>query len=94
MFPRCLRFYQCICVDLVDLEVRDGTAAKALKVVCWGTGLQIVQPLWTSYTAKTVMKEFNIAWVNNMAGRKSLYMIRVQNSWEVSSRTRQELQAS
>ena len=28
-----------------------------------------------------------------MDGRTSLYMIRVQNSWEMSSRTRQELQA-
>ena len=48
-----------------DLEVRDGTSAKALNVVCWGTRLQIVQPLWTSYTAKTVMKEFKIAWVKH-----------------------------
>ena len=55
MLPHCLRFNQCIGVDLVDLEVRDRTSAKALNVVCWGTGLQIVQPLWTSYTAKTVM---------------------------------------
>ena len=53
--PRCL----------VDLKVRDGTSAKALNVVCWGTGLQIFQPLWTSYTAKTVMKEFKIAWVKH-----------------------------
>ena len=51
MLPRCLRFNQCLGVDLVDLEVRDGTSAKALNVVCWGTGLQIVQPLWKSYTA-------------------------------------------
>ena len=65
MLPRCLRFNQCIGVDLVDLEVRAGTAAKALNVVCWGTGLQIVQPLWTNYTAKTVMKEFKIAWVKH-----------------------------
>ena len=62
MLPRCIRFNQCIGVDLVDLEVRDGTSAKALNVVCWGTGLQIVGPLWTNYTAKTVMKEFKIAW--------------------------------
>ena len=48
MLPRCLRFNQCIGVDLVDLEVRVGTSAKSLNVVCWGTGLQIVQPLWTS----------------------------------------------
>ena len=33
--------------------------------VCWGTGIQIVQPLWTSYTAKIVMKEFKIAWVKH-----------------------------
>ena len=65
MLPRCLRFNQCIGVDLVDLEVRYGTSAKALNVVCWGTGLQIVQPLWTNYTAKTVMKEFKIAWVKH-----------------------------
>ena len=65
MLPRCLRFNQCIDVDLVDLEVRDGTSAKALNVVCWGTGLQIVQPWWTNYTAKTVMKEFKIAWVEH-----------------------------
>ena len=57
MLPRCLRFNQCIGVDLVDLEVRDGTSAKASNVVCWGTRLQIVQPLWTNYTAKTVMKK-------------------------------------
>ena len=65
MLPRCLRFNQCIGVDLVDLEVKDGTSAKALNVVCWSTGLQIVQPLWTNYTAKTVMKEFKIAWVKH-----------------------------
>ena len=63
--PRCLRFNQCIGVDLVDLEVRDGTSAKVLNVVCWGTGVQIVQPLWTNYTAKTVMKEFKIVWVKH-----------------------------
>ncbi len=39
MLPRCLRFNQCIGVDLIDLEVRDGTSAKALNVVFWGTGL-------------------------------------------------------
>ena len=65
MLPRCLRFNQCIGVDLVDLEVRDGTSAKALNVVCWGTGLQIVQPLWTNYTANTVMKEFKNCWVKH-----------------------------
>ena len=65
MLPRCLRLNQCIGVDLVDLEVRDGTSAKALNLVCWSNGLQIVQPLWTNYTAKTVMKEFKIAWVKH-----------------------------
>ena len=65
MLPRCLRFNPCIGVDLVDLEVRDGTSAKALNVVCWITGLHIVQPLWTNHTAKTVMKEFKIAWVKH-----------------------------
>ena len=65
MSPRCFGSNQCIGVDLVDLEVGDGTSAKALNVVCWGTGLQIVQPLWTSYTAKTVMKEFKISWVKH-----------------------------
>ena len=34
MLPRCLRFNQCIGVDLIDLEVRDGTSAQALNVVC------------------------------------------------------------
>ena len=37
MLPRCSRVNQCIGVDLVDLDVRDGTSAKALNVVCWGT---------------------------------------------------------
>ena len=60
MLPRCLLSNQCIGYDLIDLEVRDGTSAKALNVFCWGTGLQIVHPLWTSYTAKTVMKEFKL----------------------------------
>ena len=34
-------------------------------MVCWGTGLQIVQLLWTNYPAKMVMKEFKIAWVKH-----------------------------
>ena len=48
---------------LIWLTWKSG--AKALNVVCWGTGLQIVQPLWTSNTAKTVMKEIKIAWVKH-----------------------------
>ena len=94
MSPRCLRVNQCIGVDLVDLEVRDGTSAKALNVVCCGTGLQIIQPLWTSYTAKTVMKEFKIAWVKHYGWPEIIVHDQGQNSWEVSSRTRQELLAS
>ena len=36
MLPRCLRVNQRIGLDLVDMEVRDGTSAQALNVVCWG----------------------------------------------------------
>ena len=91
MLPRCLRFNQCIGVDLVDLEVRDGTSAKALNVVCWGTGLQIVQPLWTNYTAKTVMKEFKNAWVKQDGWPETI--VHDQGPEIMGSRTRQELQA-
>ena len=62
MLPRCLQFNQCIGVDLVELEVRDGTSAKALNVVCWRTDLQIVQALWNGYTAHAVMTEFKAVW--------------------------------
>ena len=61
MLPRCLRLNQCIGVDLVDLEVRDGTSAKALNVVCWGTSLQIVQASCNGYTVHAVMSEFKAA---------------------------------
>ena len=44
MLPRCLRFNQCIGVDLVDLEVRDGTSAKAVNVVCWAPGSKLFSP--------------------------------------------------
>ena len=44
MLPRCLRFNQCIGVDLVDLEVRDGTSAKALNVVCWAPDSRLFSP--------------------------------------------------
>ena len=47
---------------LVELEVRDGTSAKALNVVCWCTGLQIVHALWNGYTAHAVMSEFKAVW--------------------------------
>ena len=59
MLPRFLRFNQCTGVDLVDLEVRDGTSAKALNVVSWGAGLQIGD------TAKAVMSEFKAVWVKH-----------------------------
>ena len=57
MLPRCFRFNQCIGVDLVNLEVREDFG-KAIDVVCWGTGLQIVQSLWNGHTAHAVMSEF------------------------------------
>ena len=57
MLPRCLRFNQGTSVDLVNLEVRDRISAKAIDVVCWGTGLQIVQSLWNWHTALAVMSE-------------------------------------
>ena len=44
-YHRCLLFNQCIGTDLVDWEVRGGTSAKALNVVCWCTGLHIVSAL-------------------------------------------------
>ena len=65
MLPRCLRLNQCIGVDLVDLEVRDGTAAKALHVVCWGTSLQIVDASCNGYTVYAVMSEFKAARVKH-----------------------------
>ena len=37
MLSRCLRFNQCIRVDLVPLEVRDGTSAEALNVAFFFT---------------------------------------------------------
>ena len=57
--------YHAVYVLTSGLEVRGGTSAKALNVVCWSTVLHIVQPLWTNYTAKTVMKEFKIACVKH-----------------------------
>ena len=44
MLPRCLRFNQCIGVDLIDLEVRDGTSAEALNVVCWAPDSKLFSP--------------------------------------------------
>ena len=86
MLPRCLRFNECIGVNLVDLEVRDGTSAKALNVVCFSHCGQV--------TPRRLWKSSKLLGWNIMDGRRSLYMIRVQNSWEMSSRTQQELQAS
>ena len=65
MLPRCLRLNQCIGVDLVDLEVPDGTAAKALHVVCWGTSLQIVDASCNGYTVHAVMSEIQAARVKH-----------------------------
>ena len=65
MLPRCLRFNQCIGVDLVDSEVRDETSVKALNVVCWRTELHIIQALWNGYTANAVMTEFKASWVEH-----------------------------
>ena len=65
MLTRCLRFNQCIGVDLVDLEVRDRISAKALNVVCWGPELQIVHALWNGHTADAVMSEFKAVWVKH-----------------------------
>ena len=58
MLPRCSRFKRCIGIDLVDLEVRNGISARALNVVCWTTGLHVVQELWNGCTAHAVMSEF------------------------------------
>ena len=65
MLPRCLRLNQCIGVDLVDLEVRDGTSAKALNVVCCGTSLKIVQTSCNRYTVHAVVSEFKAVWVKH-----------------------------
>ena len=65
MLPRCLRFNQCSSVDLVNLEVRNRISAKAIDVVCWGTGLQIVEALWSGHTAHAVMSEFKSVWVKH-----------------------------
>ena len=82
MLPRCFRFNQCIGVDLVNLEVRDRISAKAIDVVCWGTGLQIVQSLWNGHTALAVMSEFKAVWVKHYGCQKSLLStIKDQNSW-------------
>ena len=44
MLPRCLRFNQCTGVDLVELEVRDGTSDKALNVVAGASGSKLFSP--------------------------------------------------
>ena len=87
MLPRCLRFNQCIGVDLVDLEVRDGTSAKAFKGVCWCTGLQILQELWNGYTANAVMSKFKVAWVKHYGCPEILVHDQGPSSWEVNSKT-------
>ena len=43
----------------------DWTSAKALNVVCWVTGLQIVQAWWNGHTARAVVSEFKAVWVEH-----------------------------
>ena len=49
---------------------------KHKNVVCWSTGLQIVQPLWTSYTAKTVMKRVQNCLGETLPSRQKLVLTR------------------
>ena len=70
--------------DLVDLEVRNGISARALHVVCWGTGLQVVQELWNGCTAHAV----------NTVGQRSLSTIKDRSPWGVTSETLREPQVS
>ena len=65
MLPGCLRLDQCIGVDLVDLEVRDGTSAKALNVVFGSTSHQIVQALCNEFTVHAVMSVIKAVWVKH-----------------------------
>ena len=65
MLPHCLLLTSALTLIWLTWKSEMETSAKALDVVCWGTGLQIVQPLWTSHTAKTVMKEFKVVWMKH-----------------------------
>ena len=67
--------------ELVDLEVRNGTSAKALNVVCWGTGLQIIRALWNGYTANAVLFEFKRSLFTGAAGVVSM-LVDSQSPWQ------------
>ena len=56
-------FIQVVGADGVELEVREGTSCKALNVVCQGTGLQIVIPIWDAYDSESSLSTFKRHWV-------------------------------
>ena len=64
---RCLRFNQCIEVDLMDLEVRDGLLSKSST---WFVGTAVVKSFklcGMGYTLYSVMSEFKAVWVRHCA---------------------------
>ena len=65
MLPRCLRFNQLLGVDGVELQTRDGTKCMALNMVCHGTGLQIVIPMWDGYDSSKVTRVLKQHWVQH-----------------------------
>ena len=93
MLPRCLRSNQYIGVDLVDLEVRDGTSAKALNVVAGVPGFRLFSPV------DKLHREDRDERVQNCLG-ETLWLAgdhctdQGPEFMEVSSRTQQELQSS
>ena len=68
-----LDHYRFHLVQVCCLAVCDSTSASVLtwwtwkseNVVCWGTGLQIVQALWNGHTAHAVMSDFKAVWVKH-----------------------------
>ena len=59
---RCLRFNQCIEVDLMDLEVRDGLLSKSST---WFVGTAVVKSFklcGMDHTLYSVMSEFKAVW--------------------------------
>ena len=65
MLPRCLRLTNALVLIWLTWKSEMEAPLKHHTWFAGGTGLQFVQPLWTSYTAKTVMNEFKIAWVKH-----------------------------
>ncbi len=65
LLPRCLRFNQCVGIDCLDLEVRSNLKVKALNVICWGTGLQIIHALWNGLSAAITADAFKHCWVKH-----------------------------